>query len=714
MAAQVKLRPSTITQISPPDMINHLIEMILAEVSADMVCVCSHQHEQSVMEVLAHQVVNGSDDLSDESYNLLQGLMRQLPVSGEPRSFDAKELKGTGYKTALAFPLSLPDEIVGVLALFSCKKAAFDADDIERIALPVNMIRTVVENLLLYEALAQSLIVSQSISLTARTLADNPSPQDIIDVLANYLFDIHVSSCAIMLYGPVREDRPFGPFDYLEMKGSWSKRRGSGVALGTKIYINDYPDILKRLDERVPLVFESITDFAKRLDPFSRSLLKAERISSLTILPLYAGQRKLGVILVGTNKPHRFLQRELQNYQAVSEFLAISAMSQVLQQQHDLVQQGRSALLEAVTDGVIMVLPDDAGGRVLTMNHRFTRMFNLPKKTLPGQLLKDVLKSMQIPENVRRELQTMWLSMPVRDPGTQRGEFHMIHNDGVHMDIEWYSAPVYQDNHVLGRIHIFHDVTPERTARRLRSAFLSRISHELRTPLTSIQGFAEFILEVQSDQLPDLAREYTQIILSSAKHLRAIFTDMIEMTRADAGELKLNMRDLHVPNIIIDVVARMEPQLKKKEQSVVMDLDDTLAHVHADSDRIAQVVTNLINNAIKYSPAGGNIYVQAHYVSDQADLPENAPADSPLPCVLVSVVDEGEGLTKDTIDQVFMPFFRTEQARIQQIEGAGLGLAVCRSIIELHRGMIWAEPVSREASGGRFMFTLPPLSPKIS
>ena len=709
MTAESKFHPSTITQVSPPDMINRLIEMIVAEVAADMVCVCSYQPDQSVMEVLAHHVLTGDDDLSDESYTLLQGLMRQLPVSGEPRFFDAKALKGTGYGTALAFPLSLPDEIIGVLALFSLEKNAFTDRDIERIALPVNMIRTVVENLLLYEALAQSLIVSQSIALTARTLADNPSPQDIIDVLSSYLFDIHVTSCALMLYGPVREDRPFGPFDYLEMKGSWSKRRGSAVALGTKIYLKDYPDILKQLDERIPLVFDSITDFAKRLDPFSRSLLKAERIASLTILPLHAGQRKLGVILVGTNKPHRFLPRELQNYQAVSEFLAISAMSQVLQQQHDLVQQGRSALLEAVTDGVVMVLPDDAGGRVLTMNNRFTRMFNLPQKTLPGQLLKDVLKAMQIPENVRRELQTVWLSMPVRDPGTQRGEFHMIHNEGVHMDIEWYSAPVYQDNHVLGRIHIFHDVTPERTARRLRSAFLSRISHELRTPLTSIQGFAEFILEVQSDQLPDLAREYTQIILSSAKHLRAIFTDMIEMTRADAGELKLNMRDLHLPDIIIDVVARMEPQLKKKEQVVVMDLDDLLPPIHADADRIAQVVTNLVNNAIKYSPGNSQIMVKTEYITEPADLPDDAPVDIPLPTVLVSVIDEGEGLTRDTIDQVFMPFFRTEKARVQQIEGAGLGLAVSRSIIELHRGVIWAAAATREKPGGRFMFTLPPL-----
>lgn len=709
MTVMAGIRPDSSAQISPSELIHNLISEIASIIPADMICVCNYRPDQDAMEVVAHHIT--CEDVSEpnaHSQAILHNLMKQLPVAGEPRLFDEDTLEGTTFRSALVFPLSLPSEVIGVLGLFSQAASAFSPDDAAKIAMPVNLLRVIVENLFLYEALAHSMIVSQSITMTAQTLSENPSPQHIIDVLANYLFDIHVTSCAIMLYGPVREDRPLGPFDYLEMKGSWSKKRGSGIALGTKIYLKDYPDILERLDKRQPLVFDSVTEFVQRLDPFTRSLLQAERIRSLTILPLHAGQRKLGVILVGTNKPHKFVERELQSYQAVSEFLAISAMSQVLQQQHDLVQQGRSALLEAVTDGVVMVLPDDAGARVLTVNQRFNRAFGLPEQRAQEMpLLKDLLLQMQIPEAVRRELQTHWLSVPVRDPTTQRGEFHMVHGNGTPMDIEWYSAPVYQNNHVLGRIYILHDVTPERTARRLRSAFLSRISHELRTPLQSIHGFAEFILEAQGDQLPALAREYTQIILGSAKHLRAIFSDMIEMTRADAGELKLNMHHLHLPNVIIDVVARLEPQLRSKQQSVIMDLDDSLPPVNGDSDRLAQVLTNLITNAIKYSPENGRIFVTTTYIRDHDQLPASAPADSPLPSVLVSINDEGAGLTGEQAEQVFMPFFRVDRTGSQPVEGVGLGLAVARSIIELHRGYVWAEPVTKDKPGGHFRFVLP-------
>jgi signal transduction histidine kinase len=249
-------------------------------------------------------------------------------------------------------------------------------------------------------------------------------------------------------------------------------------------------------------------------------------------------------------------------------------------------------------------------------------------------------------------------------------------------------------------------VTAERTAARLRATFLSRVSHELRTPLTSIRGFAEFILEATGDQLPDLAREYTEIILNSAQHLNRVFTDMIEVTRAEAGDLKLAKQDAHLPDIIIDVVARMELQHKARQQQVIMELDDDLPPVNVDIDRIIQVMTNLLNNAIKYSPPEKKIRLSTRLVRRAEELPASAPPDVVLPAILVSMVDQGKGLTPDEVDKVFMPFFRTEHARASKIEGVGLGLPLSRSIIEMHRGKIWAEP--REGgAGGHFLFTLP-------
>lgn len=696
------------TQVSPTKLVQHVIENIAATTSADLICACVYREDFNKVEpIVYHPGDQGFSEEVEKAYRLLGRYMKRSQSTIDPHLLSADELAKTPFQSALIFVLSMHDQVIGALALFSHQPGAFVPNDIESLLIPVSTARMAIENLHLYEALAQNMVISQSILLTAQTIAENPSPQHIINVLCDYLFDTHVTSCAIMLYGPVREDRPDGPYDFMEMKGSWSKLRGSGIALGTKIYLKFYPELLRELDERTPLVINDVRRFSAGLDPFARAILRAERIRSLTILPLHASERKLGVILVGTNKPHKFSQQELQNYQAVSEFLAISARSQVLQQQHDTVQQGRAALLDAVTDGVVMVLPDVEGGRVLTLNQRFTKTFGVPEAKAQGLYLQQLLHQMQIPEAVRRELTSRWLKVPVRDSLIQRGEFHMIHSEGFPMDIEWYTGPVYQDTQVLGRIYTFHDVTAERTAVRVRSAFLSRVSHELRTPLTSIHGFAEFILEATGNQLPPLAREYTEIILSSAKHLRLVFADMIEMSRAEAGELKLNMRDAHLPDVIIDAVARLELQYKARKQIVIMELDDELPPVYIDSDRIVQVISNLMSNAIKYSPEGSTIRIGTQLMSSPYDLPAKVAADVSVPGILVTVSDEGEGLSKEDIEQVFIPFFRTEWAKANKIDGTGLGLAVSRGIIELHRGKMWAEPSTKENRGGHFMFIIP-------
>jgi signal transduction histidine kinase len=427
---------------------------------------------------------------------------------------------------------------------------------------------------------------------------------------------------------------------------------------------------------------------------------------TLTLIELSTAQRKLGVLVIGSDKRNQFQTRELQSYRTVAEFLSITVLSQLLRQQRDQVMVGRAALLDAVNDGIVMVLPFKDGGHVLTVNQRFTRLFDVPEIEVEGHTLGGLLEHMQLPQGTRDDLRTAWLSEPVRSPTEKKGDFRIISSNGAPVDIEWYSRPVYQDGAVTGRIYVFHDCTADRTAARLRADFLSRVSHELRTPLTSIQGFAEFILEASGDQLPDLAREYTQIILNSAKHLKLIFNDMIDITRADAGQIQLNKEEASLSDIIIDVAARMELQYKERKQRLLLELDDDLPRVHVDVTRIIQVLTNLLTNAIKYSPEYSAIRITTELVERPDQLPEEAPRDVTLPAILVSCIDEGNGLSREETEKVFMPFYRTVEAKKNKIEGVGLGLAVTRSLIEVHRGKIWARPAS-EDSGGCFQFTLP-------
>jgi signal transduction histidine kinase len=691
------------------DIIAYVLRTMTSDVPADLACACCYHTDVETFDRIVHYAPGGDSGTSrhDGFYHLLRQRLEALPADAPPQLMSASDLAGSDFESALIFPLGLSEYYLGLVALFARQPQAFTADDAARLAVPVTIVRTVLENFYLHDVLAHTMRVARAIRYMSQAVTDAPSPQHIVEMMHDHLFDAHVTGCALMLYGPVSEDRPNGPFDYLEMRGSWSRRRGSGIALGTRLYVHDYPALLARLERGETVAINDIRSADIRFDPFARTLLRAEGVVSLLLLPVHTRERQLGMILIATNRSHEFAPLEVQTYQTVSEFLAVSTFAQMLLQQHDLVQQGRAALLDAVTDGVVMVLPDAAGARVLTINQRFTSLFGLPEQEAQGLLLPDLLRRLKIPEVVRRDLGARLLSVPVRDPLIQEGEFDMVHAAGYPLAIKWYSAPVYQNERAMGRIYIFSDISAAREAVRLRSSFLSQVSHELRTPLTSIHGFAQLILETTGSQLPPLAREYTEIILSSAAHLRGMFTDMIEVTRAEAGELRLELHQAHLPDVIIETVARLEVESRRRGQQVVMDLDDTLPPVRIDTGRIIQVITNLVTNAIKYSPEGSQIRVRACCVSSAADLPLSAPADVTLPGVLVTVDDQGQGLTWADTRQVFLPFFRTQGARAKKIEGTGLGLTVARSIIEVHRGSIWAEPASREHPGGHFLFLLP-------
>jgi signal transduction histidine kinase len=630
----------------------------------------------------------------------LENLLSQIPSADREQLFTLADLDGTGFSSGLFLPLFMADgQFLGALALFDrIPYTPADWDAVRDAALYISL---ALEN----QQLRESRVVADTIQRAARILGDNPTPQQLVNELRQHLFGPHVSTCAMLLYGPIREDRPNGPFDYLEVRGTWSKRLGPGAGLSLRIYLEQYPDLLAELDEKEILIFPSIKTLEPRLDPLVRAFLRSERVQSMLLIALHSGPRRLGVMLIATDRPYSFKRSELRNYRMVSEFLAMSAMSQVIQQHHDFVQRGRAALLDAVTDGVMMVLPQANGPHVLTVNQAFTNLFGLSLARAQGLSLAQVLDQMQIPEDVCNDLRASWLTVPANDTATITGEFNMILPEGVPTLMQWYSAPVYQERRVLGRIFTFHNATAERTAARLRSNFISRVSHELRTPLTSIHGFAQFILEANGGELPDLAREYLEIIVTSSRHLNTLFSEIIEISEADIGTMHLNRQIAHLPDIVINAIAMLEFEYKGRGQQVLMDIDDDLPPVNVDMHRITQVLSNLLSNAIKYAPPDSKIRVTTTPIIETTQLPPGAPPDVVMPGILVTVIDEGPGLSAQEAEQVFLPFYRAKEAIKEP--GSGLGLTIARSIIELHRGKLWAEPRRRGRKGGRFHFTLP-------
>ncbi len=689
----------TRAEISLADLLRSVLENFAHELHADTVAVYSYSRNLKEAALIV-SVPNHPSEMVHES-------VTKFCASGHLATTLKAEPVTTDFASAQLFLFTLADEPIGALVLLSRSHIVKDQPQ-------SHYCFTIIQNLLQNQYRLHNEAISRAIQGIARQVGEGVSPQDLVNLVSEYLLEPGIRFCALMLYGPRREDRPNGPFAYLDLQGVWSNRFGSGVGVGMHLYLDQYTEMLQEIEERKIWHIPDVRAIETRFDSLTRGFIRNADVNSIVIIALESFGRPLGVMVMGTEPNREFSQQELRSYQVVSEFLALRAMAHVLKQEQDFVQQGRAALLDAVHDGVLMILPsagsvtgDSSKTSVLTVNQAFSSLFGISQMRVQGLSLPQLLSKMQLPEDVRQSLKHHWLATTIRDPSMQHGDFTMIHPDGYHTLISWYSAPVYQANRVMGRIYIFHDVTDDRTAISLRANFVSRMSHELRTPLTSIKGFAQYMLEELSTDLTPTVTDYVKIIMDNAQLLNTLFTDIIEITRADVGDLKVNTSATRLTDLIEHVVMQFESHSLIAHKTIERHLAADLPPVQIDSGRISRVLGQLIKNALQHTPDESTIRIVTQMIISSAQLPFGAPSDVILPGILVIVEDQGEGISAEDTELIFQPFYRTREARAARLEGNGLGLALARSMLTLHRGKIWAEARRRGRKGARVFFILP-------
>jgi signal transduction histidine kinase len=226
----------------------------------------------------------------------------------------------------------------------------------------------------------------------------------------------------------------------------------------------------------------------------------------------------------------------------------------------------------------------------------------------------------------------------------------------------------------------------------MKSELLSTVSHELRTPLGSIKGYATTLLTHGNKLRKDEQREFLEIIDSEADRLRDLIENLLDLSRLEAGVLRIDREPVRLGPTAREVTRKV--QLATPKHVLVLDwpADDPL--VNADRRRIYQVVQNLLTNAVKYSPDGGNITLSAACKARE---------------VVISVTDEGLGMPAAELERIFDRFHRVQSSVSRAIGGTGLGLAICKGLVEAHGGRIWAES-GGEGTGSTFRFTLPLLA----
>jgi signal transduction histidine kinase len=224
---------------------------------------------------------------------------------------------------------------------------------------------------------------------------------------------------------------------------------------------------------------------------------------------------------------------------------------------------------------------------------------------------------------------------------------------------------------------------------RMKDDFVASVSHELRTPLTSIRGYLELLREGDAGELTEEQHQFVSIVERNSDRLLRLVGDLLFVAQVEAGKITLERESMHVEELVHQAVDAARPAATEKDIEITLDLDG-LGELYADRARLAQVIDNLISNALKFTEPGGHVCVRT---SRQADMG------------VIEVSDDGMGMSAEDQDRLFERFFRTASATDQAIQGTGLGLAIVKAIVEAHQGIITVESV--EGEGTVFRIELP-------
>jgi two-component system sensor histidine kinase VicK len=332
------------------------------------------------------------------------------------------------------------------------------------------------------------------------------------------------------------------------------------------------------------------------------------------------------------------------------------------------------AVLESAGEGILMT---DERGKTVVANRTWTELAGAPTLAAAGRF-----RTAEQAEESFAAAAARWMADPERVAGAD------FERPEPYQRLRVYTAPVrHRSETIIGRIFVLRDVTRETEAERMRSALVATVSHELRSPLTAISGYTDTLLH-EGPWDEDTQHEFLEAVLTSAQRLSALVDNLLDAASLEAGVLRLQPEPIRVERIAERVLAQR--RLLAGTCTLELETRAGLPLVIGDGVRIEQVLTNLVDNAIKYSPNGGVVHVRLARTAD-GDL-------------AVSVSDQGVGIPPEHVPHLFERFYRiTSNGR--SVKGVGLGLYICRSLIEAHGGRIWVE--SQPGVGSTFIFTLP-------
>ena len=347
--------------------------------------------------------------------------------------------------------------------------------------------------------------------------------------------------------------------------------------------------------------------------------------------------------------------------------------------QENLEQESKRlhSILSYMTDGV---LATNRRGQIIMINDMAKRQLGVERDDALNQNILELLK-------IEEEYE-------LRELITQSPEL-MIYSqnlNGEYISLRVRFALIRRESgFISGLVAVLHDTTEQEKEERERRLFVSNVSHELRTPLTSVKSYLEALDEGALTE--PVAPDFIKVSLDETNRMMRMVTDLLHLSRIDNATSHLDVELINFTAFITFILNRfdkMKSQDEEKKYELVRDYPINSVWIEIDTDKMTQVIDNILNNAIKYSPDGGKITVNMKTTDDQ---------------MILSISDQGLGIPKEDLPKIFDRFYRVDKARSRAQGGTGLGLAIAKEIIKQHKGFIWAK--SEYGKGSTFTIVLP-------
>ena len=565
-----------------------------------------------------------------------------------------------GYGSLLAAPVEAPrSEEGGLVLVFFSEERRFADDDLELARNLTAAARGALERSGLFEAERRQRALAQQLAETTRILTPELDPAVVLDEVVQRAPELLSADAAVLRLLEADE-----------------------LVVGAASGVSDEGPLEERLPSTARLAGDAVQSRAPVAVPDARDdqrLLQADPVlasgyAGYAAAPLVGPEGTVhGVLSVYSEEPRRWASEEVETLVSFARNVSAALSSAELYQSVALERDRSEAILKNIADGIVAV---DRDGKVVLWNAAAEEITGVPTDEALGRAPAEVLqRELDSPGDapmgerlvsIRRGGEEIWLSLTeavMRDPAGA----------------------------VAGRIFAFRDISAERVVEQMKREFVSNVSRELRSPLTSIYGFAETLLRDDVLFGEEERETFLRYITAEAGRLTAIVDRLLAVARLDSGDLQVHLAPTDVGAVVREVVTAAEQALGGGGHEFVLDLPPEQIEADADREKLRQIVTDLVENAVKYSPDGGTITVSVRRRDDAVEI---------------SVDDEGIGIPESERARIFTKFYRAEsEERDLASGGSGLGLFIAKELLAAMRGRIWIRP--RDGQGSSFVFTLP-------